>query len=111
MTQPPEGARQRRYQRFQVSFPAFGHAAQFGGGEVRSVVRDLSDGGLMVQFPVLVVPGSQVALVLHTQDGPVPVEGEVVWTASRGPWVRHGLAFSEPEERDFARKLSLAEGR
>ena len=75
------------------------------------MVKDISDGGLMVQFPVLIVPGSHVALVLHTQDGPVAVEGEVVWAVPHGPWVHHGVAFPEPKERDFAWKLSVAEPR
>ena len=111
MTQPTEGARQRRYPRFHVSLPAFGLAAQFGAGKIRGVVRDISPGGLMVQFPVLIVPGNRLALVLHTQDGPVAAEGKVVWTAPRGAWVRHAVAFSELKQRDFAMKIFLAEGR
>jgi hypothetical protein len=42
-----------------------------------------------------------VRVVLPTFQGPLEVEGEIVWTASHGSVIRHGLAFPEPEGPDF----------
>lgn len=67
-------------------------------------------GGLMVEFSVVVVRGSLLRLAVQTGLGPVEVEGRVVWTAATRGIIRHGLVFSAPKGPDFAAEWHLAEG-
>jgi hypothetical protein len=55
----------------------------------------------MLEFPVEVVRGSFLRVVLQTRQGPLEVEGEIVWTAFRGGVIRHGFTFPEPKGPDF----------
>jgi PilZ domain-containing protein len=91
----------RRFERVPVALPAMGWAPQFQGTALSGMVRYLSEGGLMVEFPVELIRGTRVRVVLPTFQGPLEVEGEIVWTASHGSVIRHGLAFPEPEGPDF----------
>jgi len=108
---PEEPLGRRRFVRLPVSLPVVGHAAPFAGGELRGGVRDISTGGLMAEFPVYVLPGSDVDLTLQTRRGSVGVQGRVVWAAPVESWTRHGIEFSEPKGKDFARDLFLNESR
>ncbi len=63
----------------------------------------------MAEFPVELVSGSFVDLTLHTQNGLLEEAGRVVWVASTGGTVRHGLAFSEPKGRDYMVDLFLGQ--
>ncbi len=101
--------RERRYPRYPVSVPTVGHARQIDG-PIQGWVRNLSDGGLMAEFPASLLAGSRLGLVLKTHRGALPVEGRVVWTAPRGTVVRHGVAFSRVKDRDFAKGVFLSEG-
>jgi hypothetical protein len=60
----------------------------------------------MAEFSVELVPGSQVALTLHTRSGFMQETGRVVWAANSGRTIRHGMAFLEPKERDFGVDMS-----
>ncbi len=101
----------RRFVRLPVSVPVVGRADQFGETELQGTVRNISDGGLLAEFPVQIVPESRVSLVLHTRRGPLPVEGHVVWADPPGDRTRHGIAFLEPKGYDFALTLFLDENR
>ena len=98
---------QRRFLRFPVYLPVIGFAPQLELGEIIGVVRTVSAGGLMVELPVELAPGSAVDLALLTQRGPLEVEAQSVWTAASGGTVRHGLAFPQPKAFDFAIGLSV----
>jgi hypothetical protein len=64
----------------------------------------------MAEFPVQMVAGSTLNLSLHTRWGPIDVDAKVVWTAVIEDKVRHGVAFPEPKDQDFALGLFTAAG-
>ncbi len=104
-----EIAWRRRFARFPVSLPVIGQAPERNEEEFRGTLCDVGAGGMMMELPLEVVPGSEMRAVLQTRRGPVEVEGRVIWTRATGAGVRHGLAFPEPKDRDFAVDLFLAE--
>lgn len=109
-TQPMSGATgRRRFARFPVSLPVLGQAEQFPEKEIPGTVRNLGAGGLVAEFPVQMLPGTAVSLLLQTRRGPLEVEARVVWTFASGGIVRHGLAFIEPHSRDFAIDVYIGE--
>lgn len=95
----------RRFTRFRVSLPVMNQGAQSPENECAGVVRNVSDGGLMAEFPVRLEPGSVVRLLLRTGRRAVSVEGRIVWTAAAGAMIRHGFAFPEPRGDDLAAEL------
>ena len=111
MSGPEEQQGERRFMRFPVFLPVIGRCPQLDHGEILGVVRNVSAGGLMVEFPVELGPGRAMDLALLTERGPLEVEARTVWTAIGGGTVRHGLAFPQPKERDFAAGLSIKESR
>ena len=111
-----EGAQQtgegvRRFARFPVSMPVIGRSGRSPKKSIQGVVRSVGAGGLMVEFPVQMLPGSSVGLVIRTRHGPLTLEGRVVWTSATGDTVRHGFAFLEPKWPGFAMDLFLDENR
>jgi hypothetical protein len=109
--QTSEPLGRRRFLRLPVFLPVIGHMPQSGESQVRGITRNVGSGGMMVEFPVGVVPGSEIRTVLHTQRGPVDLAGRVVWTSATGDRVRYGVAFQEPKDQDFAVDLFLSERR
>jgi hypothetical protein len=99
----------RRFVRLPVSVPVVGRAAQFGDTEVHGTMWNIGGGGLMAKFPVRIVPGSVVALVLRTRTGLLAVNGQVAWADPPGTQIRHGIAFREPRGDDFALALFHSE--
>jgi hypothetical protein len=109
--QPKQRAVKRRhFARMPVALPVIGQAPQFREMPLPGVVRSVSPGGLMVEFPVIVVRGSLLRLAVQTGLGPVEMEGRVVWTTATRGTIRHGLAFPAPKSPDFAADWHLAEG-
>jgi len=84
---------QRRYARFPVLVVVRTRAPQFGGTDVKGVVRNLGAGGLMAEFPGELGRGRAVDLTLETRAGPLTLDGRVVWTAAGEGHVRHRVAF------------------
>jgi hypothetical protein len=101
----------RQFARYPVSLPVIGRAVKTPKKEIRGVVRSLGAGGLMAEFPVRMLPGSAVGLILQTRHGPLTLEGRVVWTSATGGTIRHGFAFLEPKWPGFAMDLFLDENR
>ncbi len=99
----------RHYRRFPVSMPVVGRAARFAEGELHGMVRNIGGGGLMAEFPVMVLPGSAVDLTLQTRHGPLAVSGEVAWAGPPGTQIGHGIAFREPRGDAFALELCRSE--
>jgi hypothetical protein len=91
----------RRFDRVPVALPVTGWAPQFQGAALPGMVRYLSEGGLLVEFPVELIRGTLVRVVLPMLQGSLEVEGKVVWIASHGSVIRHGVAFPEPKGSDF----------
>lgn len=91
-----------RFVRLPVSLPVISRAAQFGDTEVHGLVWNIGGGGLMAKFPVQIVPGGVVDLVLQTRTGPLAVNGQVAWAEPPGTQIGHGIAFREPRGHDFA---------
>jgi hypothetical protein len=110
MSRPSQPVGKRRYARFPVSLAVVGRTRQFPGEAISGVVRDVGCGGLMAEFPVLMVSGSTLGLELQTRWGPMQMDGKVVWTAVAEGIVRHGVAFAEPREEDFALDLFITGG-
>jgi CheY-like chemotaxis protein len=88
--------------RFPVTLPLVARAPQYPGKVLSGTIRDIGRGGVMAEFPVEVVPGSQLRLILQTRTGPLDRPGTVVWTKTLEGTVQHGIAFPEPEPRNFA---------
>ncbi len=109
MSQPQGYLGERRFPRFEVALPIVGRVPQFPKRDIHGTVRNIGRGGLMAEFPVELVSGSFVDLTLHTQNGLLEEAGRVVWVASTGGTVRHGLAFSEPKGRDYMVDLFLGQ--
>ena len=101
----------RRFARFPISLPVIGRAGQSPKGSIEGTVRSIGAGGLMAEFPVQMVPGRAVGLVLQRRHGPLIVKGRVVWTSATEGTVRHGFAFLEPKWPGFAMDLFLDENR
>lgn len=99
----------RRFVRFPVAVPVVGRAEQLAELELRGIVRVISEGGLMAEFPVQIQQGSSLSLTLQASEGPLPVEGRVVWVDPPGERIRHGVAFPDPKGYAFAIQLFLAE--
>ena len=91
----------RRFARVSVALPAIGWASQFAGMPLRGMVRHIAAGGLMVEFPVEVVPGSTLRIHLETRQTAREMTGKVVWTAADGDTIRHGVSFLEPQDLEF----------
>jgi len=91
----------RRFDRKPISLPVIGWAPQFVGTALQGMARYVGGGGMMLEFPVEVVRGSFLRVVLQTPQGPLEVEGEIVWTSFQDGVIRHGLTFPEPKGPDF----------
>jgi len=101
----------RRFARFPISLPVTGRDGQSPREPIQGVVRTIGTGGLMAEFPVKMVPGRTMGLVLRRRHGPLTVRGRVVWTSATRGKVRHGFAFLEPQWPGFAMELFLDENR
>ncbi len=100
-------ASQRRFPRVAVTCPVRARVPQFPGRDLQGIVRNLSRGGLLAEFPVELVPGSRVELTLETPQGPHPEAGRVVWASASGDVVRHGIGFLQPKGPGFPLELHL----
>ena len=109
--QTTENLWRRRFPRLPVSLAVNGEASEWSGQALRGNLCNVGAGGMMMELPVELVPGSAMRAVLETRRGRMEVEGRVVWTCATGDRVRHGLAFPEPKDPDFALDLFLAENR
>ncbi len=98
-------ASQRRFPRVAVTCPVLARVPQFPGRTLRGVVRNLSRGGLLAEFPVELVVGSEVEFTLETPRGALPETGRVVWESASGDLVHHGIAFLEPKGPGFRPNL------
>jgi len=106
-----EAQGRRQFLRIPLSLSMSGRVDEPSQQELLGTVCNLSAGGMMVELPVGMPPGCRMRAVLQTRQGRLEVDGKIVWTVAQGVAVRHGIAFVEPKERDFALDLFLAENR
>lgn len=63
---------------------------------VRAMVQNLSAGGLMLELPVPIEPGSEILLEARTRTGEMlPVTAFVVWSRPHSDILRHGVRFPQ----------------
>jgi len=75
------------------------------------MVRNVSVGGLIAELPERILPATPVRLLIKTRRGPLEFEARVVWSAATGGTIRHGFAFTQPQDHDFAITLFIDENR
>ncbi len=84
-----------------------------GGGVASGRVKNLSDGGLPLEAPEILPPGTHLQLHLHTHQGARTFDGEVLWNdaARRSdiPPVAHSVRFSSPGVRGLAVEVFIGE--
>ena len=90
-----------RFEGAPVSLPVIGWAPQFLGTALRGMVRYVGAAGMTLEFRVEVVQGTVLRVVLQTLQGPLEVEGEIVWISFHGGVIRDGLVFPVPKGPDF----------
>ena len=100
-----------QYGRLPVSLRAVGHTSEVSGGQLPGTVRTVGVGGVTMEFPVRVPPGSLLRVVIERQRGPLEVEGRVVWATVLPGGVLHGIAFLTPKDPEFAADLYMDEVR
>jgi hypothetical protein len=66
---------------------------------LQGLAADASHGGLLLLLPEVVAPGSTMSVTLQIPNGPLTVEGSVVWGEppggrAVGPPFRHGFQFT-----------------
>jgi hypothetical protein len=74
------------------------------GPDTTGRIRNLSEGGLLVELPELLSPGTQLDLIISVDDRSVRAEAEVVWAQELPPTpagsYRHGVKFTRFELQD-----------
>jgi hypothetical protein len=108
----PAGSHKRR-QHARVPLDLLATCHRPDGGEARGRVRNLSDGGLLLEASESLPPGTHLRLQLHTHQGVRTFEGEVLWHDAAPhrdqPPVAHGVRFTGPGVRGLAVDVSIGE--
>ena len=92
----------RRHTRFAVNLPVrcrplAGRATDAWRGRA----TDVGGGGLAVDLPTRLAPGTRVAVEIRTGIGPLRMEADVLWTrrvGGRDGITRHGLCLADRSE-------------
>ncbi len=103
---PEASEERRRHSRFPVSVPlpcrvkVQGHQA--GSAPLPGQLRNISEGGCLLDMGRRVPPGATLAFRVETRTGLSEIEAEVIWATagpptSEGPTYIHGLKFLTPE--------------
>ena len=70
-----------------------------GGSPLKGETGEMSRGGMLLRLPRLIVPGTVLDITLHSSNGPLALEGTVVWsetseTQKPGGLIDHGVRFT-----------------
>jgi len=101
-----DGLEIRRFSRVPVALPVIGWVPQLLGARLQGIARHVGAGGMMLEFPVELMRGTFLRVVLATVQGPLEVEGKVVWTGAHEGVIRHGLAFRGAKESEFVEQVT-----
>ena len=107
----------RRHPRFNVEIGAIcrlhSRARQVGAGRIAGLIRNLSEGGVMLELSQSCEKGGWLEISLRTGDARLHAVAEVVWTGppetvqGAGRVYRHGLRFvaMDQDQRDTIRRF------
>jgi len=107
----------RRHPRFNVEIGVICRlrrgASRGGAGRIAGLIRNLSEGGVMLELPHACEKGAWLEINLRTEDARLHAVGEVVWSApseampGAGQAYRHGLRFvwMDQEQRNAIRRF------
>lgn len=114
---PRDDHPKRRHPRFNVEIGVICRlrrgGRQAGAGRITGLVRNLSEGGVMLELPQRCEKGAWLEIGLRTGDARLHAVGEVVWTAASeamrgaGQAYRHGLRFvwMDQDQRNAIRRF------
>lgn len=114
---PVDDHPKRRYPRFNVEIGAICRLRRAGRqparGRIAGLIRNLSEGGVMLELPQSCRKGTLLEISLRTGDARLHAVSEVVWTgppemiAGVGQVFRHGLRFvwMDQEQRNTIRRF------
>lgn len=109
----------RRHPRFNVEIAAIcrvrSGGRQAGAGRIAGLVRNLSEGGVMLELPHSCQKGAWLDISLRTSEARLHAVAEVVWTGppetlpGMGQAYRHGLRFvwMDQEQRNTIRRFVI----
>jgi hypothetical protein len=92
----------RKYPRFAATLPV--RCRRLSARAARSwsgCTADVGSGGIAVELPTRLPPGTPLAVEVRTGIGPFRLEAEVLWTrsiAERVGIIRHGLCLADRSE-------------
>lgn len=107
----------RRHPRFNVEIRASWRVRsggrQVGAGRIAGLIRNLSEGGIMLELPQSCEKGAWLEISLRTGDARLHAVAEVVWTGppetvkGAGQVYRHGLRFiaMDQDQRNTIRRF------
>ena len=116
-TAPADDHPKRRYPRFNVEIGAIcrfgGHGNDGGTGRVAGLIRNLSEGGVMLELEQSCPKGTLLEISIRTGESRLRAVSEVVWSgppemlAGIGRVFRHGLRFvwMDQEQRNTIRRF------
>ncbi len=87
--------------RLAVDLPATCKPKGAGGRPLQGRAGDVSRGGLLLRLPTDLALGTEMEITLHTDNGPITLEGAVVWAhkpeeGKAGASIDHGVRFTSP---------------
>jgi hypothetical protein len=92
----------RRHARFVISLPVrCSRLASRTPHAWRGRTTDISGGGVAIELPTRLPPGTRVAIEVRTGIGPVRMESQVLWTRrlpGEAGLTRHGLCLADRSE-------------
>ncbi len=85
--------------RMAVNLPVVCKPRAPGGLPLRGRVGEVSRGGLQLHLPQPLPPGTEIEITLHTGNGPLTLEGAIVWVQQpeqrkTGALIDHGARFT-----------------
>ncbi|MFQ5839125.1 MAG: PilZ domain-containing protein [Candidatus Methylomirabilales bacterium] len=107
----PQHLSKRRFPRFPIQLPVLFRRQGEGDGPRAGLgrSRDLSEGGLCLEFDYAYPPGTTLALAIRGAGTSIEAAARVVWTGVASPSgaIPHGMQFVHlaPEQYDALRQL------
>ena len=85
--------------RLAVELPATCKPKGLGGRPLQGRAGDVSRGGLLLHLPHALALGTEMEIILHTDNGPITLEGAIVWAHKPEEWkvgelIDHGVRFT-----------------